>query len=72
MEEEVVSLREEKRRGDDRVQTLQAELSKISQQSAARGALEELKKEKRARGDAYQSECVCGVYGLCFTCTLYL
>ncbi len=56
MEEAARSLRNEKKKTDDKVQTLQTELSKISQQSAARGALEALKNQKRTQEVAYQNE----------------
>ena len=49
-------MRDEKKRTDDRVQTLQVELSRISQQSAARGALEALKNQKRTQEESYQNE----------------
>ncbi len=56
LEEAARSLRNEKKKTDDKVQTLQTELSKISQQSAARGALEALKNQKRTQEVAYQNE----------------
>jgi len=56
LERAMQSLREEKRRLDERVSTLQQELGRISQQSGVRGALEAFRRDKRAKEEHYQNE----------------
>ena len=56
MEQEVVKYREEKQRLGVRAGQLQKELTQVSQHSTARGAVEELKKQKRAKEESYQLE----------------
>lgn len=50
------SFREEKKRLDERVSSLQQELGRISLQSGARGALEALRRDKRSKEEVYQNE----------------
>ena len=50
------SLQGEKRKVDESVLTLQQEMSRISMQSSARGALEAHRKEKRNKEEDYQNQ----------------
>ena len=56
MEEELGKYSEEKQKLNTKVQQLQKEMSQLSVQSGARGALEELRKQKRSRDENYQLE----------------
>ena len=56
LERALGSLREEKRKLDEQVMSLQQELSRVSQQSSARGALEAFRKDKRTKEEQYQNE----------------
>ena len=46
----------EKRKVDEKVFSLQQELSRISQQASARGALDAKRKEKRSKEEDYQNQ----------------
>ena len=50
------SLQREKRGVDEKVFSLQGELSRIVQQSSARGALEASKKQRRSKEEDYQNQ----------------
>jgi hypothetical protein len=52
----VRSLQGEKRSLDEKVFSLQGELSRIVQQSSARGALEASKKQRRNKEEDYQNQ----------------
>ena len=56
MEESHAALRSEKKRADEEISRLQRELSVISRQSSSRGALDALRRDKRAKEERYQSE----------------
>ena len=56
MEEAQMVLRSEKRRADDEISRLQQELSVISRQSSSRGALDTLRRDRRAKEERYQTE----------------
>ena len=56
LEGSLVTTKEEKRKMDEKVILLQKELSRVSQQSTARGALDALRKQKRAKEEDYQNE----------------
>ena len=56
LERSLRSFQEEKRKLDEKVFTLQHELSRISQQSSARGALEASKKQRRSKEEDYQNQ----------------
>ena len=54
MEKELEQSGHEKQGTDKRVLLLQKELSQLSLQASARGALEELRKQKRVKEERYQ------------------
>ncbi len=56
IEEELDKFSQEKQKVKYRVQHLQKELSQLSLQSSARGAIEEVKKQKRSKEETYQLE----------------
>ena len=56
LETSVRSLQREKRGVDEKVFSLQGELSRIVQQSSARGALEASKKQRRSKEEDYQNQ----------------
>ena len=56
MEESHAQLRSEKKKADGEISRLQQELSVISRQSSSRGALDALRRDKRAKEERYQNE----------------
>ena len=56
LERSLRSLQGEKRNMDDSVNALQQEMTRISMQSSARGALEAHRKEKRNKEEDYQNQ----------------
>lgn len=56
MEESQSKLRSEKKKADEEMSQLQQELSVISRQLSSRGALDALRKDKRAKEERYQNE----------------
>ena len=58
MEESHAQLRSEKKKVDEEISRLQQELSVISRQSSSRGALDALRRDKRAKEERYQNELV--------------
>ena len=56
MEEELQKLRSHKKQLDEQLQALQHELTVVTQQSSARGALDVLIRDKDAKERMYQSE----------------
>ena len=56
METSHAALRSEKKKADEEISQLQRELSVISHQSSSRGALDALRRDKRAKEERYQSE----------------
>ena len=56
MEGELDKYSEEKRKLNTKVAQLQKEVNQLSQHSSARGAVEELRKQKRANEESYQLE----------------
>ena len=56
MDEALEVLRSEKRKVEVIMSRLQQELSVISRQSSSRGALEALRRDKRAKEERYQTE----------------
>ena len=56
LERELQNLRSQKKQLDERMQALQHEMSIVTQQSSARGALDVLVREKRNKEQMYQNE----------------
>ena len=56
MEVELDQLREEKQEHNVKLGQLQKELGQLSLHSSARGAVEELRKQRRVKEEAYQLE----------------
>ena len=56
LENSLRSVHREKRNMDEKVLSLQGELSRIVQQSSARGALEASKKQRRNKEEDYQNQ----------------
>ena len=56
LENSLRSLHRDKRSMDEKVFSLQGELSRIVQQSSARGALEASKKQRRNKEEDYQNQ----------------
>ena len=56
LESSLRSLHKDKRSMDEKVFSLQGELSRIVQQSSARGALEASKKQRRNKEEDYQNQ----------------
>ena len=50
------SLHGEKKKMDEKVSSLQQEMSRISQQASIRGALDAKKKERRIKEEDYQNQ----------------